>query len=170
MFTLHHKAVVHTPTRPPDTPPSFLHLGFRRRCIVGILSAKPTELAYVSPLGFSRTIKPYRNELSLLRAEGVEEERDASLSALLHITDADRITDLELTAPKRLRSVIFFFFPSLRCDVFNRPLRYGLFGDVAKLAAAERQSQPLVCSTWFSQSYRLLEEPIAARSTALQVL
>lgn len=73
--------------------------------------------------------------LSLLRVEGVEEERDAALSVLLHITDADRIIDLELTAPKRLSNVIFlscffFFFPSLRCDVFNRPLRYGLFGDI----------------------------------------
>lgn len=53
--------------------------------------------------------------LLLLRVEGVEEEREAALSALLHITDADRIIDLELTAPKRLSNVIFltfFFFPS----------------------------------------------------------
>lgn len=53
--------------------------------------------------------------LSLLRVEGVEEERDAALSVLLHITDADRIIDLELTAPKRLGNVIFsrvFLLPS----------------------------------------------------------
>lgn len=51
--------------------------------------------------------------LSLVRVEGVEEEREAALSALLHITDADRIIDLELTAPKILSNVIFltsFFF------------------------------------------------------------
>lgn len=95
--------------------------------------------------------------LSLLRVDGVEEERDAAvLSVLLHITDADRIIDLELTAPKRLSNVIFlrlfFFFSSLRCDVFNRPLRYGLFGDVVKLAAAKPQSQPSVCSIQLSRS------------------
>lgn len=95
--------------------------------------------------------------LSLLRVEGVEEGRDAALSVLLHITDADRIIDLELTAPKRLSNVIFlslffFFFFPLRCDVFNRPLRYGLFGDVVKLAAAKPQSQPSVCSTQLSLS------------------
>lgn len=45
--------------------------------------------------------------LSLLRMEGVEEGRDAALAVLLHITDADRIIDLELTAPKRLSNVIF---------------------------------------------------------------
>ena len=75
--------------------------------------------------------------LSPLRVERVEAERDAALSVLLHITDTDRIIDLELKAPKRLSNVIFssLFFCSLRCDVFNRPLRYGLFGDVVKLAA-----------------------------------
>lgn len=69
--------------------------------------------------------------LSLLWVEGVEEGRDAAFSVLLHITDADRIIDLELTAPERLTNVIFlswgffvvFFFPPLRCDVLNRPLR-----------------------------------------------
>lgn len=45
--------------------------------------------------------------LSLLWVEGVEEGRDAALSVLLHITDADRIIDLELTAPKRPSNVIF---------------------------------------------------------------
>lgn len=95
--------------------------------------------------------------LSLLRVEGVEEGRDAALSVLLHITDADRIIDLELTAPKRLSNVIFlffFFFFSLSDvrPVFNRPLRYGLFGDVVKLAAAKPQSQPSVCSTQLSLS------------------
>lgn len=45
--------------------------------------------------------------LLLLRVEGVEEGRDAALSVLLHITDADRIIDLELMAPKRLSNVIF---------------------------------------------------------------
>lgn len=84
----------------------------------------------------------------------MEEGRDAALSVLLHITDADRIIDLELTAPKRLSNVIFlsFFFPPLRCDVFNRPLRYGLSGDVVKLAAAKPQPQPSVCSTQLSLS------------------
>lgn len=48
--------------------------------------------------------------LLLLRVEGVEEERDAALSVLLHITDADRIIDLELTAPKRLSNAIFLSF------------------------------------------------------------
>lgn len=79
--------------------------------------------------------------LSLLRMEGAEEGRDAALSVLLHITDADRIIDLELTAPKRLSNVIFLslcfflfslFFP-LRCDVFDRPFRYGLFGTLLNL-------------------------------------
>lgn len=117
--------------KPPDPPASFLLLGFHRQCeMVRILSAKPTELAFISPLGFNHMIKPYSNEPVALRVEGAEEGRDAAFSVLLHITDADRIIDLELMAPKRLSNVIFlswfflfFFFPPLRCDVFNRPLR-----------------------------------------------
>lgn len=69
-FTLHHKATVRIFTRPPDTPASFPQLGFRRQRIVGILSAKPTELAYVSPLGFNCMIKPYSNEPVALKGGG----------------------------------------------------------------------------------------------------
>lgn len=48
--------------------------------------------------------------LLLLRVEGVEEERDAALSVLLHITDADRIIGLELTSPKRFSNAVFISF------------------------------------------------------------
>lgn len=111
--------------------------------------------------------------LSLLRMEGVEEGRDAALAVLLHITDADRIIDLELTAPKRLSNVIFLswfcFFPffPLRCDVFNRPFRYGLFGMLLNLLLLNHSANLPFAP---HNSYCLLEEPIAARSIALQVL
>lgn len=83
--------------------------------------------------------------LSLLRVEGVEEGRDAALSVLLHITDADRIIDLELMAPKRLSNVIFlslfffFFFFSLSDVMFSiGPLDMGSLGMLLNLLLLNR--------------------------------
>lgn len=67
-FMVHHKATVHT--KPPSTPASFLLLSFHRQCMVRILSAKPTELAYISPLGFNHMIRPYCNEPVALKGGG----------------------------------------------------------------------------------------------------
>lgn len=68
----------------------------------------------IRTLGFNCVIKPYSNEPDALKGGG---GRDSALSVLRHITDADRIIDLELTVPKRFRNVIFlnffFFFPQV---------------------------------------------------------
>lgn len=114
---------------------------FCRPFIAGALPAKPRQLAHVS----QPSNKPLSNNDVILRGGGVQGGKKCFV---ICITPHQRCwwNYLELTAPKRLSNVIFLryflffsFLFSLGCDVSNRPLWYGLFGDVVQLATIELQ-------------------------------
>lgn len=97
--------------------------------------SKTYRIGLCIPTGFNCVIKPYSNEPDALKGGGGGGGRDSALSVLLHITDADRIIDLELTAPKRLRHVIFlsFFFLPSGVILSIAPLDMGSLGTLLNL-------------------------------------